>query len=153
MRLSTGADTETILKWATALVTLAGFFWGVDATLKTRALDARRPFLDMQLKLYEETTKTASVLVSSEDLAELKAAEVRFWQLYWGQLAMVENGGSLAADGGVEAAMVQFGAVLQTHPKDRSELQQLSLRLAHACRDSLAESWGVRDWRTPRARR
>ena len=31
----------------------------------------------------------------------------------------------------------------------KEELQQRSLALAHACRDSLAESWGVRQWRSP----
>jgi hypothetical protein len=45
--------------------------------------------------------------------------------------------------------MVRFGAELKKRPEDRAALQNLSLDHAHICRDSLAESWGVRDWRAP----
>ena len=140
---------ERIAKWVTILVTIGGFFWGVTSALQTRAIDARRPFLDLQLKLYQEATNATAILATSTDPSELRLAEVRFWQLYWGELAMVENGGIKAKNGGVEGAMVRFGDQLSKHPQDRSTLQRLALDLAHICRDSLAESWGVRDWRSP----
>jgi hypothetical protein len=143
------ADVEIFAKWVTILVTVAGFFWGVTAALQGRAIEARRPFLDLQLKLYQEATKVTAVLATSTDPAELQVAEVRFWQLYWGELAMIENGGIKTENGGVEGAMVRFGDQLSSHPQDRSLLKQLSLELAHVCRDSLAESWNVRDWRSP----
>jgi hypothetical protein len=140
---------ETIAKWATIVVTVAGLMWGVASVLQSRAIDARRPFLDLQLKLYQEATKTTAILATSSDATELASAERRFWQLYWGELAMVENGGIRAQKGGVEGAMVRFGDELRKQTRDQSALQRLSLDLAHTCRDSLAESWGVRDWRTP----
>jgi len=140
---------DSIAKWATILVTIAGFFWGVASALQARAIDARRPCLDLQLKLYQEATKTTAILATSGEPSELRTAEKRFWQLYWGELAMVENGGIKAQNGGVEAAMVRFGEQLKMHQPDRSRLQQLALDLAHICRDSLAESWGIRDWRSP----
>ena len=142
-------SVETIAKWLAIFVSVGGFLWGVASVLQARAIEARRPFLDLQLKLYQEATKTAAILATSSDTDELKAAEMRFWQLYWGELAMVENGGIQANDGGVEGLMVQFGNELMKHSKDRSMLQRLSLKLAHACRNSLAESWNVRDWRAP----
>lgn len=140
---------ESAAKWVTALVAIGGFFWGVASALQARAIEARHPFLDLQLKLYQEAIETTAILATSADAAELQKAETRFWQLYYGELAMVENGGIRNKNGGVEGAMVRFGRELSMHSKDRSLLQQLSLELAHVCRDSLAESWNVRDWRSP----
>jgi hypothetical protein len=79
----------------------------------------------------------------------VKTAETRFWQLYWGELAMVENGGIKTKNGGVEGAMVRFGEELKKQSRSQLALQGLSLDLAHVCRDSLATSWGVQDWRAP----
>jgi hypothetical protein len=146
---------ETLFKWVGALVAVGSLVWGVTSFLITsriqgeaRQLEARRPFLDRQLKLYTDATLNASILATSTDAAERTKATQRFFQLYWGNLAMVENGGLDAKDGGVESAMVAFGACLnQDCPQ--GQLQQLSLKLAHTCRDSLAESWGIRDWKTP----
>ena len=61
--------------------------------------------------------------------------------MYWGELALVE-------DKQVEAAMVNFGKAFEVSGAGKG-LQQYSLAIAHACRDSLAESWGVKQWRNP----
>jgi hypothetical protein len=140
---------EGVAKWVTILATAGAFCWTVVSALQSHAIDARRPFLDLQLKLYQEATKTASVLATSDDTQELKAAEARFWQLYWGELGLVENGGIKSENGGVESAMVRFGGELQKGGKDRGLLKNLALALAHTCRNSLAQSWNVRDWQAP----
>lgn len=79
------------------------------------------------------------MLATSEDSARRNKAEKRFFELYWGELALVENPG-------VETAMVRFkdGLVSGASP---DQLQQLSLKLAGALRASLADSWGVDLWR------
>lgn len=148
-QVTNASTVEVVAKWITVVVALAGLFWGVVSTLETWSRESRRPFLDKQLALYEEATKAAAILATSDDSAELVEAEERFWRLYWGELAMVENGGLGAANGGVEGAMVRFGAALRGEPRDKQLLQQRSLELAHACRDSLAESWGVTGWKSP----
>ena len=140
---------ETIGKWVAVILAVSGFLWGVISALQLRAIDARRPFLDLQLRLYQEASNTAAILATSTDARELQVAEHRFWQLYWGELSMVENGGIMPKNGGVEGAMVRFGAELMNHPQSKFNLQLLSLDLAHICRDSLAQSWAVSDWRTP----
>lgn len=142
-------DVEKIAKWAAILVSIGGFLWSIGTFLHVRAIESRRPFLDYQLKLYTEATSAAALLATSSDSEKLKAAETRFWQLYWGELAMVENGGISAANGGVESAMVNFGSELKQHAVDRTKLQSLSLKLAHTCRDSLAQSWNVSNWKSP----
>lgn len=126
------------------------FGWGVvqfvanqGAQAETRRIEATKPFLERQLKLYTEATQAAATLAVSEKPDELYRASERFWSLYWGELALVE-------DKRVEAAMVRFGRALESGGFGQ-QLQQHSLALAHACRDSLAESWGVNQWRSPHA--
>ncbi|MBY0401414.1 hypothetical protein K2X89_14035 [Myxococcota bacterium] len=136
------------IKGLSALGGAIAFCWGVfqftagqQAQSETRRIEATRPFLERQLKLYTEATQAAATLSTSKDSNELDASRKTFWLLYWGELALVE-------DKKVEAAMVQFGDALR---KGSTEdlLQEHALTLAHACRDSLAESWGVKEWRTP----
>ena len=146
MRLS-----ENIDQWVKALSLLGAvvaFAWGViqfvasqQAQEETRRIEATKPFLERQLKLYTEATQAAATLATSKNRQELDAATKKFWSLYWGELALVE-------DKRVEAAMVQFGRALDAGSSCH-ELQKASLDLAHACRDSLAESWGVKQWRNP----
>jgi hypothetical protein len=145
----TAKRAATLAKWLTIMGAVVGFLWNVSSALQTRAIDARRPFLNLQLNLYQEAASTAANLATSTDPAELRRAEARFWQLYWGELAMVENGGFKPRHGGVEGAMVRFGHQLRADSANRSALQQQSLCLSHTLRDSLAESWGVTDWRAP----
>jgi hypothetical protein len=146
---------ETLIKWVSALVAVGGLVWGVTSFLitsriqaETQQLEARKPFLERQLTLYTEATQNAAILATSSDADAIEQASQRFWELYWGELAMVENGGLNAKEGGVESAMVAFGQCLNK-ACSQAELQPLALRLAHACRDSLAVSWGVQDWSAP----
>jgi hypothetical protein len=96
-----------------------------------------------------EIVNTTSIIancaieVDPEGAAARAAAEVRFWELYWGQLALVE---SIE----VERAMVDFQEAIvvpsQSEAEKRDEkrtLQLLSFAVAHACRNSIAESWKV----------
>ena len=103
-------------------------------------MEATKPFLELQLQLYTTASTATATLATSDDQTERAAALKRFLALYWGELALVE-------DRRVEQAMVAFGKGLKRNA-DREELQRLSLDLAHAFRDSLAASWGVRQWKT-----
>ena len=148
-------STETLIKWVGAFVAAGSLVWGVTSFLitariqaETRQLEARKPFLDRQLALYTEATRKTAILATSSDPDVINKARQRFWELYWGELAMVENGGLSANKGGVETAMVALGQCLN-RGCPQPELQPLALGLAHACRDSLAVSWGVQDWSVP----
>ena len=150
MRLPPNLDA-----WAKALSVLGAvivFVWGViqfvasyHAQAETRRVEATRPFLERQLNLYTEATRAAAILATSDNVDELESARKKFWSLYWGELALVE-------DKRVEAAMVEMGRALEAGGKGQ-QLQRHSLALAHACRDSLAESWGVKQWRNPHGQR
>lgn len=97
------------------------------------------PFLNRQLALFQETTQVVAFIATSPESEERKQKEARFWQLYWGELALVEHGD-------VETAMKHFGDALKA--KAASDvLEQLSLKVTYACRDELAESWNEPSWR------
>ena len=143
-------NVEAWIKVISIAGTAIAFCWGVlqflatqNAQAETRRIEATRPFLDRQLKLYTDATQATATLATSNVEADLAAAKQRFWSLYWGELALVE-------DERVEAAMVNFGEALQRGSQGE-ELRVLSLQLAHSSRDSLADSWGVKQWRNPHA--
>jgi hypothetical protein len=141
-------DIEKTLKWIGAIVTLGGLALGVMnylATVRkdveTRNLEARKTYLTRQLDLYTDATRSAAKIATlTADSPEYARALNRFWELYWGELSMVESRE-------VEGAMKQMGDCLNGNCSGCPHLRRCSLDLAHACRRSLAESWGVADWR------
>jgi hypothetical protein len=99
--------------------------------------ERQRPFLERQLQHYFEASESASKVANLPDGATRAEAVQKFWQLYWGPLAVVE-------DPEVERAMVNFGGALLADGSDRAALQHGSLELAHACRGSLEKQWGAK---------
>jgi len=105
---------------------------------ESRRIEATKPFLERQLTLYVEASQVAAKIATSTDVNEVTEAKQRFWELFWGELALVENKA-------VEAAMMDLrDAIRDGEP--REELEQRSLALAHTCRISLDESWGINAW-------
>lgn len=109
-----------------------------DLVAQTRRLEATRPFLERQLNLYCQATAAAAKIATSSDRS---VALDEFFNLYWGELAMVENRG-------VERAMIKMGQGI-IDAADPGALKDLALKLAHACRVSLDRSWGVGAWTNP----
>jgi hypothetical protein len=102
----------------------------------------RRPFLEEQLKLCFQATEAAARLASEVDAVEWEKARLCFWRLYWGPLSIVE-------DREVEGAMFAFGDLLREKPVSNPtlpmpDLEQPSLRLAHAARHLILTSWKIR---------
>jgi len=102
----------------------------------SRRIEATRPFLEMQLKLYTEAAQVTARIANSG--ARGGKDEARFWELYTGELSMVE-------DGEVSGAMYSFGQALE-HKVDQKELRNLGVTLARKMRESLAKSWGTDAW-------
>jgi hypothetical protein len=117
-----------------------------------RLLEARKPFLEKQLALYFETAAVVGkiVTITPDYTREWPEVERRFWELYWSELAMVE-------DEAVEAAMVKFSTHLSEYKAsyyksipdhNPTKLEDLkkplyddSLELSHAIRDSIFNRW------------
>lgn len=137
---------KEILDAAPTFIAAAAFFWGVVQYFRaekekqeTRRMEAKKAFLELQLSLYAEACHYASLIASDAHEGE-QEYKSKFYELFWGKLALVE-------DRDVERAMVQFEQEL-SGSEDQLSLQQKSLALAHACRNSLAKSWAVDVWQS-----
>ena len=100
------------------------------------ARESLRPFLELRQQRYLDAIRAAAVLIASEAHKpdEVKAAHKRFFELYWGELSMVE-------DKNVETAMIALAKVIDQEAIKGNDAQLASLNLAHALRDSLIRSW------------
>src|SRR5262249_25734046 len=106
---------DTVLKLAGALVLVVGVVGGGWQYRTTTEKEFKQKYWEQQLALYIEATNTASTLATIpkiEDETESKGmrdkAKVRFWQLYYGPLALV-------TDKDVDAAVVEFGNCLRQY--------------------------------------
>lgn len=138
---------ELVIKAVGPLLVLAGLIFGVIQFQATAKLDreaaqrdAKKPFYEQQLALYLEATDVTSKISAPFSEDDKRAAVLRFWQLYWGQLALVESPE-------VASAMVSFKNVLVdttlTDEERATLLRDKTISLAHKCRNSLKESWNV----------
>jgi hypothetical protein len=138
-----GGTAATI---ATVAVSAIVFFSQRERSIQDFERETKRPFLTEQFKLYGEAVAVASRLANAAEQGQPSFGNLakdlnRFWVLYWGPLAMVE-------DSYVEEAMVLFGRSLQARQTGSGNdcadmIKQASLTLAHRARDSLEAQWGV----------
>ncbi len=133
---------DPLSKWATTLGLIAAGIWTLTVYRISRKhqiaadkLAAQQKFLDTRLQIYIEAADCAATIAVSTDKEAVQKAAERFWILYWGRMAVVE-------DDRVEDAMVQFSKVLE-NPHRSDDLSGSALDLAHACRDSIGDSWEV----------
>ena len=112
-----------------------------DQLNQSRQLEATKPFHEKQLALYMEACIVSAKIATSSDQKEVDKSTQRFWELYWGELALVENKE-------VETKMVELGKGI-SRKANQGELQQLALALSHACRRSLDKAWGIHVWTNP----
>ena len=116
--------------------------------------ERRSAFLERQLDLYFEAAAVLSKIATAGEGPDKDLAVGRFRELYWGELAVVE-------DAGFQGAMVEFRVVLDgldersacmrqqlaIQGPDRTDairkacLRGAALSLAHAARASLEKSW------------
>jgi hypothetical protein len=117
--------------------------------------ESQKPFLEKQLAFYFEAAKVTGKLATLDPAVKSAQAGIedwawarkRFWELYWGELGVVE---SLQ----VASAMVDFGNTLKEIEKcvDAGEicagrqnaLTGASLQLAHSIRESIETGWGYK---------
>ena len=157
------------------MTTIAGVLWAVFAFLRnqqaaqkaeeiqqqrdntTRLLEARKPFLSLQLERYCETAKVIGQIVTltpelDSERDNWLQAEKRFWQLFYTELSLVE-------DKTVKKAMEKFGYGLDQYnrarriidPEERTsaikktekELAPLSYGVATALKTSITNSWSL----------
>ncbi len=117
---------------------------GLKRDYESREKEFQKTFWDKQILLYTEAANATSTIANSQpETDEWKKAKNRFWQLYWGELVLVE-------DIDVSKAMKEFGNCLKgfgdqcdTPAKREFTLKQLSFKLSNECRKSLVKSWSI----------
>lgn len=116
------------------------YFRSQRESYAARLFESRKPFLDLQLKLYVETAQVAGKLaVGALENDEWRKVVVRFWELYWSELAVVE-------DEEVEKAMDRIGDMLgamDNGAATKAMLEDCVLDLAHTLRDGIRREWGA----------
>jgi hypothetical protein len=127
-----------VVPWLLTLVTVVVGVWQFT---NQQQQSNRQPFLQKQLELCFATSDTAARLATETEQVEWEKARLKFWQLYWGTLSIVE-------DINVEGAMVELGRLVPDHPVAQTNLpmkslEQPSLKLAHAARTLILASWKV----------
>jgi hypothetical protein len=98
--------------------------------------ESKKKFLDKQFDLYVEAVATVARLTTSPAYAERDKDLARFWQLYWGELGIVE-------DPEVEGAMVALGRIIPNLESQPGLARSASLNLSGCVKNSIAASWGV----------
>lgn len=124
------------------ILTLAALVVGILQFTATQYRANQLPFLQKQLDLCFAATDAVARLATGTDPVRWEQDRQEFRRLFWGQLGIVEN---IA----VERAMLAARNVLPREPAATlslpfQPLEQPSLKLAHACRDLMKESWDVR---------
>jgi hypothetical protein len=152
---------EKLAKLASTLGAIALGLWAAFTYYDTANRDVQKSFNDAQLALCKEASDAAATLASVTPLpipdnAAIKPtdkiedawriARVRFEQLYWGSLAIVENSD-------VESRMVEFRTLLTSHEEEmradklnvglRPFIRNAALNIAHACRDLVSKTWQI----------
>ena len=149
---------DLVIKALGPMLVLAGLVFGIFKFQTTARLDresredqnkqliaeaqreAKKPFYEQQLTLYLEATNVTARIAAPRDEQDKQAAIVRFWQLYWGPLALVESEQ-------VAQAMIDFRTILEdtalSEEQRKVKLRNQTISLAKQCRNSLQESWDV----------
>ncbi len=154
MKTETPAEEELRLKrintWIAAIgaIGVAATIWfgfrrlAVEAQAQTNAVQQQwaTHFYDEKLSLYARATETAAKIAALKSKeakdTDLQGAITEFRILFWGPMCVTEGQD-------VEKAMVYFAAALDSAASGK-DLQQLSLFLAHVCRNEAHELY-VRD--------
>jgi hypothetical protein len=134
--------------FAAPLLAALAFAAGLWQYAVSSQRDFIRPLREAQLTHYVAASGAASSIATlPRDSDAWKKSRDEFLRLFYGPLAIFENFDHKAAEGKltVEMAMIIFKTCLDDLDrceKDGGNLRDLSLALAHACRESLGKSWG-----------
>lgn len=129
---------DTIIKGFAVLVTLIGIYVGYQQFISEWQLNNRKPYLELRTKYYIEMLETVSKITYPQSDDQKVQSIKRFWQLYVGSSALVE-------ENGVEEIVNTFSGCLKP---DKVLCSQLDLEvnsqlLSKAMRSSLLRSWQI----------
>ena len=98
--------------------------------------DSQRGFRDGQIYLYLRVAELAGEIAATEPSSAREDLERRFWALYYGPIAVVQ-------DAEVATTLLEFAAALRKGQR-KTTLRTKSLDLAKACRSSIEKTWDIK---------
>jgi len=115
------------------------FYAARETDAETQRIEAAKQFLQLRQDRYTEALKMAAVLANPEthSAVEITDAKKRFRELYVAELSMVEVPA-------VEAKMVGLASQVDQDLLKMTPAQMAAYELAHALRDSLVLSYGIK---------
>lgn len=105
-----GTDWELTLKVIAALVAIAGFAFGLYQYYGQANKERNLLLQKQQFELYFKATEITSKFAQSSDPKETEQIRKQFWEVYYGQLSVVE-------DERVKDAMKRFGGAVKAWEK------------------------------------
>lgn len=119
--------------------TLTTAFIAIFEFSNTLATSAKEPLLLEQMKLCLSASEAAATLAVTGSPEKFEENYEKFWTLYWGPLAVVEEYSGDRSKGVVSKAMIAYGKALNEleekdiRPPLEARFRSLSLNLAHSC--------------------
>jgi hypothetical protein len=129
--------TQIEINTATLVLAIATALIGIWQYGSTKRSEFRKRFWEEQLQIYKRTCAAAATIATAEAIAKVEQERRAFWQLYWGELSILESKA-------VKTAMERFGnqlLIVEAGKADPRTLEDLSYELARACRMSLKKTW------------
>jgi hypothetical protein len=129
---------DICVRIAATVAALVGIWVGYQQFLAPYEMSNRRPFLELQAKYYVEMLETVSKLAFPADEKERQESARRFWQMYSGTSALVEDlavGEEISA---ISVCIKELGTRCT-----QLEMEAHALRLSQLVKISLARSWGL----------
>lgn len=132
---------------AKIVIAIVAGLWVLHTYPDSREKEFRKSYWDKQMSLlFDATETTAKIAVLSPNDPKREEAVEAFWRLYWGPMTVVES--KCEPCDAVDQAMLAFGRCLRD-PADAKpqetcsprELEQRSIALGKAARDSIGASW------------
>jgi hypothetical protein len=84
---------DIVFKGVQAIGIFVGAIWIAFTYFDTRTRELRKPYDEKQLNFYADAVKVVAHLATEveDDKAKADGSFARFWELYWGELPLVES--------------------------------------------------------------
>jgi len=142
---------DLVFKGVQAIGIFVGAIWIAYTYFDTRTRELRKPFDEKQLGFYADAARVVAHLatVVDDDKAKADGNFARFWELYWGELPLVESPN-------VRKRMIAFCAVrfpstglcgTGQQEKTGDDRVRAAIAISDAAKCEVEERWNVkRHW-------
>lgn len=131
---------ELWIKTLTLVGVVIGGIWAAVTYVDIKEKEYYAEFWNKKMELFLRTSKAASTMAITNDLQEFNDARDDFWELYYGELSLVEGAC-------VKKAMIVFSdCVPKKSIKDKTalpldKLSEPAYRLTRRLQEELANAW------------